>query len=392
MNIEGLKEIKLDNLKPEDKWILTKYEHTLKAVTKHMDKYEFNLAGSEIYDFAWNVFCDYYIENEPENCFVLSDDGKTVGYIICTENYDIYKDLIYYDIKDYTSIVNKLIKKGYNAVDINNILKSGSYDDILIFLERDYLENISDYLKHDFSNLNNLDRYLAYKDENNIDNELVVVYVNIGLDNVTSKLAEVQEQNETVIEQNETVIEQNEEAESTRKGIWQTIKDLPNAFLDMLKSLIVPEDEFFSNWFDDLKAFFEKKLGFLATPFTLIIDFINYYLDLDSSADIIINIPDITVPNFEEYVLIEATSFNWSQLLNSKDALKTLWILYLDFIDVFLILNFIGLCERVYARIFGGDTSNYEYYTVEDSYIPDYQSGELKFARRTEKTTTRKEV
>ncbi|MBR3210426.1 MAG: valine--tRNA ligase [Bacilli bacterium] len=62
MNIENLKEIKLENLKNEDKWILTVFEHTLKSVTKHMDKYEFNLASSEIYDFTWNYFCDYYIE------------------------------------------------------------------------------------------------------------------------------------------------------------------------------------------------------------------------------------------------------------------------------------------------------------------------------------------
>ena len=62
MNIEDLKSINLKDLKNEDKWILTIYEHTLKSVTKHMDKYEFNLAGAEIYDFTWNYFCDYYIE------------------------------------------------------------------------------------------------------------------------------------------------------------------------------------------------------------------------------------------------------------------------------------------------------------------------------------------
>ena len=62
MNIEDIQKISLDDLKPEDKWILSKYEQVIKSVTKHMDKYEFNLAGSEIYDFTWNTFCDYYIE------------------------------------------------------------------------------------------------------------------------------------------------------------------------------------------------------------------------------------------------------------------------------------------------------------------------------------------
>ena len=62
LNIEDLKEINLDNLKPEDKWILTKYESMLHTVKKFMDKYQFNNVGSAIYDFTWNYFCDYYIE------------------------------------------------------------------------------------------------------------------------------------------------------------------------------------------------------------------------------------------------------------------------------------------------------------------------------------------
>ena len=62
MNIEDLKEIKLDELKNEDKWILSKYHKLLKTVTKHMEKYEFNIVGAEIYDFVWNTFCDNYIE------------------------------------------------------------------------------------------------------------------------------------------------------------------------------------------------------------------------------------------------------------------------------------------------------------------------------------------
>ena len=53
---------RLENLKIADKWLLTKYERIIKSITKHMDKYEFNLAGAEIYDFIWNDFCSNYIE------------------------------------------------------------------------------------------------------------------------------------------------------------------------------------------------------------------------------------------------------------------------------------------------------------------------------------------
>lgn len=62
MNIENLSSIDLSSLQSHDKWILTKYNKLVKSVTKHMEKYEFNLASSEIYEFTWNLFCDYYIE------------------------------------------------------------------------------------------------------------------------------------------------------------------------------------------------------------------------------------------------------------------------------------------------------------------------------------------
>ena len=51
-----------ENLKEEDKWILTKLNETIKVVRKSMDKYEFNIAGSTLYEFIWSDFCDKYIE------------------------------------------------------------------------------------------------------------------------------------------------------------------------------------------------------------------------------------------------------------------------------------------------------------------------------------------
>ena len=45
-----------------DKWILTKYNNTIKEVTRNMEKYEFNNVGSSLYSFIWDDFCDNYIE------------------------------------------------------------------------------------------------------------------------------------------------------------------------------------------------------------------------------------------------------------------------------------------------------------------------------------------
>ena len=62
MNIEGLNGLEFNDLKEEDKWILTKLNNTIKSVTKNMEHYEFNNVGSQIYSFIWNDFCDNYIE------------------------------------------------------------------------------------------------------------------------------------------------------------------------------------------------------------------------------------------------------------------------------------------------------------------------------------------
>lgn len=64
MNMEDFKEpdYTLDNLSISDKWILSKLNKKIKVVRKHMDKYEFNVVGTELYSFIWDDFCDWYIE------------------------------------------------------------------------------------------------------------------------------------------------------------------------------------------------------------------------------------------------------------------------------------------------------------------------------------------
>ena len=78
MNTESLTSITLDNLKEEDKWLLTKYTNTVKDVKKFMDKFEFNNAGSLIYSFTWECFCDNYIEMAK---FSL-DDNTTKSVLV----------------------------------------------------------------------------------------------------------------------------------------------------------------------------------------------------------------------------------------------------------------------------------------------------------------------
>ena len=46
----------------EDKWILSKYNTLVRQVTDNLEKFELGIAVSNLYDFIWDVFCDWYIE------------------------------------------------------------------------------------------------------------------------------------------------------------------------------------------------------------------------------------------------------------------------------------------------------------------------------------------
>ena len=78
MNIEDLDTLNFDNLKMEDKWILTSLNNTIKSVTKNMEQYDFNNVGTEIYSFVWNDFCDNYIEFAK-----FSLENKATKSVLC---------------------------------------------------------------------------------------------------------------------------------------------------------------------------------------------------------------------------------------------------------------------------------------------------------------------
>ena len=71
----------------EDKWILSKFNRLVSEVRDNIDSYELGVALSKLYDFVWNVFCDWYIElakarlnaaGTPENLVAQN----TIAYVL----------------------------------------------------------------------------------------------------------------------------------------------------------------------------------------------------------------------------------------------------------------------------------------------------------------------
>lgn len=64
MNIDG-KDVKCElpaDLALEDKWIISLFNTLAKEVTDNLEKFELGVAVAKLYDFIWDVFCDWYIE------------------------------------------------------------------------------------------------------------------------------------------------------------------------------------------------------------------------------------------------------------------------------------------------------------------------------------------
>ena len=183
MNIEDVKEIELKDLKPEDKWILSKYEKTIKAVTKHMDKYEFNLAGTEIYNFTWNYFCDYYIEMAK-----YSLDKESTKSTLCWILLGIMKML-----HPFMPFVTEEIYQMCPVKDAESIMISNYpiYDKKLVFVEEEKaVDDQIEFIKN-FRNVkaeNNITKDMKVMFDTTDDNDLIVKMLKLEDNIVTEPL------------------------------------------------------------------------------------------------------------------------------------------------------------------------------------------------------------
>ena len=184
-NIEDLKEIKLENLKPQDKWILTKFEKTLHEVKRFMDKFEFNNAGASIYEFTWNYFCDYYIEmakfsidteaTKSTLCYVLTGILKLLQPFMPYVTDEIYSKLPVKDAEDIMISEYPKYSKKYIFED-----EEKTIDDQIEFIKN-------------FRNIkaeNNISKEMKVLFESDGDNELIIKMLKIQ-DNIIDKPLEI---------------------------------------------------------------------------------------------------------------------------------------------------------------------------------------------------------
>ena len=70
------------DLSMEDKWVLSKFNRLAKEVTENLDKFEIGIAVSKLYDFIWDVYCDWYIEICKVRLNAQDDKAKTARGVL----------------------------------------------------------------------------------------------------------------------------------------------------------------------------------------------------------------------------------------------------------------------------------------------------------------------
>ena len=99
-------------------------------------------------------------------------------------------------------------------------------------------------------------------------------------------------QNDQIINQGKETNSKLDQAENTRKGIWETIKGIPESIANAIKGLFIPDNFDFLN---DFKDTLSNKLGFIAEVPIKLLDFIISLADFTWTEFTSITFPKIEI-------------------------------------------------------------------------------------------------
>lgn len=164
------------------------------------------------------------------------------------------------------------------------------------------------------------------------------------------------------------------------REVWLDIKTL-------FVKLFIPDSAFFKAKYLEFEIIFNQKFGLFRAPIDIFLNLLNRFLNLSSSntSNFVINVPEYKIPGFNIPIL-KSTTYNLSEVLNNG-SIKTLWILYLDFIDCFLIISFLNLAWNKISSFLGGMVSDSTYYSVDEYDTYDGKTGEHLSSRVRHRTT-----
>ena len=145
-----------------------------------------------------------------------------------------------------------------------------------------------------------------------------------------------------------------DEQNETSKGIWETLKSIPNLILDGIKGLFVPSEDELQSLIDEFKSTMETKLGAIYQVTDMLVDVFKSIFS-PTERNSCITFPEIKDPMFDK-LLIEQTDYCFDTLRTDFDFLFTISDMI---ISIVCTLSFGNMLYKKFEAFIGGDTSDY---------------------------------
>ena len=94
MNAQNIKvdpRLEFKHMDFTDKWILSRFNKTIKEIDDALDRFEVNAASKIIYSYVWNDFCDWFIELSKSRLYHGSDEVKSA---VLTRVISLYEQML----------------------------------------------------------------------------------------------------------------------------------------------------------------------------------------------------------------------------------------------------------------------------------------------------------
>lgn len=184
------------------------------------------------------------------------------------------------------------------------------------------------------------------------------------------------------------------DAESSSCGIICKLKHLINMLsIDNIKYIVVPTEEQMNDLFEQMQTKITSKLGILGLPVTVYTRLMQIAMQYEEGQqNWCLTWNAVQVPNFEDFNIIQAGSFCFSDILQNE-KINTFRNTCQMIIGGLILLSFIQYLFNCLHRILDVPIQdNYEYFTTEDVYGIDTDTGEVQSHTIKSRTTTRRPV
>jgi valyl-tRNA synthetase len=94
MNAQNIKTdsvLKYKHIDFTDKWIISRFQKTIKQVNEALENFEVNAAAKTIYTYVWNDFCDWYIELSKQRLYHGNEEVKSA---VLTRAISLFEEML----------------------------------------------------------------------------------------------------------------------------------------------------------------------------------------------------------------------------------------------------------------------------------------------------------